>query len=191
MVRATCAAIAASARVWGRGGLAAACLASASTVASQGPPASEAAVKAGFVFNFGKFTEWPVTALPAGPLQLCVVGQDPQGAVGSTVEGRTLQGRPVSVRRNPRTDELRQCQIVYVTDLDERRQSEVLRALRHLPVLTVGDVEGFAEVGGMIGLGASGGRVTFEINNEVAQASALKISSQLLRLATTVRGRTP
>ncbi len=44
---------------------------------------------------------------------------------------------------------------------------------------------------GMIGLGSTGGRVTFEINNEAAQASALKISSQLLRLATSVRGRTP
>lgn len=153
--------------------------------------ASEAAVKAGFVFNFGKFTEWPAAALPAGQFQLCVLGPDPQGAVASAVEGRTLQGRTVGVRRNPRSDELRQCQILYVTDADERRQSEALRAVRHQPVLTVGDVDGFTEVGGMIGLGSSGGRVTFEINNEVVQAAMLKISSQLLRLATTVRGRTP
>ena len=111
--------------------------------------------------------------------------------VGTAIEGRTLQGRVMNVKRNPRAEELKSCQIVYVTDPDERRQSEVLRAVRNQPVLTIGDVDGFAEMGGMIGLGATGGRVTFEINNEAAQAAALKFSSQLLRLATTVRGRTP
>lgn len=161
------------------------------TALAQGPATTEAAVKAGFVFNFGKFTEWPAGALPAGQIQLCLVGQDPQTVVGTTIEGRTLQGRVMNVKRNPRAEELKACQIVYVTDPDERRQSEVLRAVRNQPVLTIGDVDGFAEMGGMIGLGATGGRVTFEINNEAAQAAALKFSSQLLRLATTVRGRTP
>lgn len=163
----------------------------ASTVPAQSTLTSEPAVKAGFVFNFGKFTEWPAGALPASQIQLCLIGPDAQGAVSTAIEGRPLQGRPVNVKRNPRTDELKSCQILYVTDPDERHQSEVLRAVRNQPVLTVGDVEGFAEVGGMIGLGMAGGRVSFEINNEVAQACGLKISSQLLRLATTVRGRTP
>jgi len=162
-----------------------------STAPAQGTATTEAAVKAGFVFNFGKFTEWPTGALPASQIQLCLVGQDPQGAVGMAIEGRTLQGRVMNVKRNPRTDDLKSCQIVYVTDPDERRQSEVLRAVRNQPVLTIGDVDGFTDVGGMIGLGAAGGLVTFEINNEVAQTAALKLSSQLLRLATTVRGRAP
>ena len=48
------------------------------TALAQGPATTEAAVKAGFVFNFGKFTEWPAGALPAGQIQLCLVGQDPQ-----------------------------------------------------------------------------------------------------------------
>ena len=120
-----------------------------------------------------------------------MVGPDPQGAVSGGIEGRALQGRSVSIKRNPRTDELKSCQIVYVTDLEERRQVEALRAVRGLPVLTIGDVEGFSEVGGMIGLGATAGKVSFEINNEAAQAVGLKISSQLLKLATNVRGRTP
>lgn len=176
---------------WGVCALGAASLVWSGMAMAQGALTSEAAVKAGFVFNFGKFTEWPPGGLPPGQIQLCLVGPDPQGAVVSAVEGRTLQGRTVSVRRNPRTEELRACQILYITDLDERRQSEALRAVRQQPVLTVGDVEGFTDLGGMIGIGAAGGRVTFEIHNEVAQAAGLKLSSQLLRLATNVRGRAP
>ena len=157
---------------------------------SQGQTVSEAVVKAGFVYNFAKFTDWPPSALSAnGAVQLCLTGGDPLGAVAGAIEGRTLQGHAVAVRRGVRTDELRGCHIVYMTDGDDRRQSDALRALRGLPVLTISDSDGFSEVGGMIGLVAVGDRIQFEVNAEVAQAAGLKISSQLLRLARTVRGR--
>jgi hypothetical protein len=150
---------------------------------------SEPVLKAGFVYNFGKFTEWPPGSPPGAPMWLCLIGNDPQGALTATVEGRLLQGRPVRVRRNPRTEELRTCQIVYVTDPDERHQAEVLRALREQPVLTVGDVDGFIDLGGMIGLGMASGKVRFDINQEAVQAGGLKLSSQLMRLARTVKGQ--
>lgn len=151
---------------------------------------SEAVVKAGFVYNFAKFTEWPASALPSGQaVQLCLTGGDPQSAVTSVMEGKLLQGRAMVVRRQVRPDDLRQCHIVYFTDADERRISESLRQIRGLPVLSIGDSEGFTEVGGMIGLVAEGGRIQFEVHAEVTQRAGLKISSQLLRLARTVRGR--
>lgn len=152
--------------------------------------AAEPVVKAGFVYNFAKFTEWPLAAMPAGqPVQLCLAGTDAAVVPAAVFEGKVLQGRTLAVRRPTRPEELRSCHIVYLADTDERRQSEVLRALRGLPVLTVGDGEGFAELGGMIGLLVEGGRVQFEVNTEAAQAAGLKISSQLLRLARQVRGR--
>lgn len=161
------------------------------SAAAQGSASPEAAIKAGFVYNFGKFTEWPSQALPAGQLVLCVVGPDAQGAIATAIEGRVLQGRVLSVRRQGRGDDVKACQIVYVTDADERRLTDVLRQVRNQPVLTVGDVDGFVDAGGMIGLGVNAGRVSFEINHEAALASGLKLSSQLLKLATAVRGRAP
>jgi hypothetical protein len=155
-----------------------------------GAAVSEPLVKAGFVYNFAKFTEWPAAALPStGPVVLCLTASDALGAVSQVMEGKALQGRTLTVRHHVRVDELRSCHIVYMTDTDERRQTEALRALRGLPVLTIGDAEGYAEVGGMIGLVGVGGRIQFEVNTDLAQAAGLKISSQLLRLARTVRGR--
>jgi hypothetical protein len=152
---------------------------------------SEPVVKAGFVYNFAKFTEWPPATLPnGGPVQLCLVAGDPQGAVAAAMDGKQLQGRALVVRRQVRPDELHNCHIVYLTDTDERHQGEALRAIRGLPVLSIGDGDGFAEVGGMIGLVAVGERIQFEVNADVARAAGLKISSQLLRLARTVRGKT-
>ncbi len=152
--------------------------------------ASELAVKAGFVYNFAKFTGWPSNAL--GPqVKLCLPGGDPMGSVRQLLDGRPLQGRPLSVVRNVPNVDLGTCNIVYITDVDERRQADVLRAVRDLPVLTIGDLEGFATQGGVIGLVASDDRVQFEVDLEASQRAGLQINSQLLKLARTVRGRTP
>lgn len=161
------------------------------TPTSRAQSPSESVVKAGFIYNFAKFTEWPPAALTAGgPVQFCMTGHDPQGVMTQAMEGKPLQGRALVVRRSVRPEDLRSCHIVYISDTDERRQGEALRAIRNLPVLSIGDAEGFAEVGGMIGLVAEGGRIQFEVNAEVTHAAGLKISSQLMRLARTVRGRT-
>lgn len=159
------------------------------------PPAlaqgsSEPAVKAGFVYNFAKFTEWPATVGSAqAPTALCLVGGDPLNAVTTLLDGRMLQGRALVVRRNVRSEDLKSCPIVYITDVDERRQADALRAVRGLPVLTIGDAEGFADAGGMIGLVAADDRIQFEVNLEAVQRGGLRIQSQLLSLARGVKGR--
>jgi len=79
--------------------------------------------------------------------------------------------------------------MMFIAESEERRIPELLRVVKGSPVLTVGDVDGFAEAGGMIGLINADNRVQFEINNEAAQRANLKISSQLLRLARLVKER--
>jgi hypothetical protein len=158
---------------------------------ARGQSSSEPAVKAGFVYNFAKFTEWPTGAITGPQINLCLLGADPLGAVSGLLDGRPLQGRSIAVRRSVRSDEIRNCAIVFVTDVDEHRQAEALRTLRGLPVLTIGDAEGFADAGGVIGLVAADERIQFEVNLEAAQHASLKINSQLLKLARAVKGRTP
>ena len=63
------------------------------------------------------------------------------------------------------------------------RQSRVVRGL---PVLTVGDSEAFWNAGGIIAFHVSENRMRFRINLGVAEKAGLKISSQLLALASTV-----
>ncbi len=55
-----------------------------------------------------------------------------------------------------------------------------------LPVLTVSDLPGFAQQGGVIGLVRQSGRLRFEVNRGVAQSAGLRLSADLLSLAMTV-----
>ena len=59
--------------------------------------------------------------------------------------------------------------------------------MKGAPVLTVGDGDGFARGGGMIGLFVEDGRMRFAINPNAAQRAGLRLSSQLLKLARIVK----
>jgi hypothetical protein len=52
--------------------------------------------------------------------------------------------------------------------------------------LTVSDIGGFAQAGGMIGLVEADQRIRFDINLATTHQANLKLSSQLLKLATIV-----
>ncbi len=53
--------------------------------------------------------------------------------------------------------------------------------------MTVGDVKGFAQLGGIINFIIVKNKVRFEINMKAAEEAGLKISSKLLRLARIVQ----
>lgn len=164
-------------------------LLSAWSVPARPQGSSEPALKAGFVYNFAKFTEWPPGAIAGPQMTVCLIGADPLGAVSALLDGHSLQGRTVAVRRQVRGDDVKTCTILFITDVDDRRQAEALRAVRGLPVLTIGDADGFVDDGGQIGLVSADNRIQFEVNLEAAQHAGLRINSQLLRLARSVKGK--
>lgn len=150
---------------------------------------SEQQVKAAFLYNFTKFVEWPAEAFaaPQAPFVLCIPGRDALGGNLDAIQGRTVQGHELRVKRSVRPDEVKACHVLFVPEAQEGPVAELVRAARTLPVLTVGESEGFAEAGGAIGFVSREDRVHFEINLDAASRASLRISSQLLRLATIVR----
>jgi hypothetical protein len=152
---------------------------------AQGAP--EAALKAAFVYNFAKFTDWPHETGAAGPLKLCVLG-DPAvaDALDATVKGHPIGGRDVAVSRAS-PDQLRGCHMLYLAALDNKRLSQVLDDVKGAAVLTVSDLDRFAQNGGIAGLFVEAGKMRFAINVEAAQRAGLRISSRLLGLATIVK----
>ncbi len=64
----------------------------------------------------------------------------------------------------------------------------VLAGLGSSPVLTVGDAEDFARLGGMINFRVEENKVRFEINPAAATRAGLRISSRLLGVARVIQG---
>jgi hypothetical protein len=142
-------------------------------------------IKAAFLFNFAQFVEWPAGAFPHASTPLCIgiLGTDPFGAaLDETVQGETIHNHPLVVTRSSQVEDLKACQLVFVSESERDRVGEVLAALDPQSVLTVSDIERFAERGGVIRFFVQGNRVRFEINPASARREGLKISSQLLAL---------
>lgn len=156
------------------------------TAYAQAP--QEYAVKAGFLYNFPKFVEWPAGALSGANFVLCVVGTDPFEAVLDTLNGKLVGGRPLVVKRYSAADPLGQCQILFVSDSERRRMGQILAAIGKAPVLLVSEMENFTQLGGMIQFVTTDKGIQFEVNTEMARRHGLQFSARLLQLASRVIG---
>lgn len=146
---------------------------------------SEYEVKAAFLFHFVQFVKWP--SAPAGPVTVGILGDDPfGGALGKAIQDEVNEGRKVAVKRSRKVEDLKSCQIVFVSSSERANLTGILAVLAGAHVLTVGDYEGFVKQGGTIGFTFGGEKVRFEINNGAARRSGLEISSRLLKLASRV-----
>jgi hypothetical protein len=146
--------------------------------------AREYELKATFLRDFVNFIDWPSDAFQAAtdPLRIVIVGSDPFGEVLDRIvaAGRSNQRRIVIVRS---AADAPMGQIVFVAASEERHLASVLAAYCRTPVLTVSDIDRFAERGGVIGLVMQGQGVHFVINRTAAEEARLRVSSQLLHLA--------
>jgi hypothetical protein len=148
-------------------------------------------IKAAFLFNFAEFVKWPSDsfATAAAPFCIGILGDDPFGStMEATVGGETIDNHPLTVVRSQRIEDLKDCQMIFVSRSEEGQLGAILSQLDSKPVLTVSDVESFASDGGDIDFFLSNGKVRFEINPQSARRGGLKISSQLLSLGKIVMG---
>jgi hypothetical protein len=155
-------------------------------VAIAASPSTEYKVKAAMVYKLLKFIRW-ANEEEAGKdpkMNICIIGDDPFGEAIDAVAGRKVRDFEVAITRIERIDEIQgQCQVLFVSPAMEERLSPTLEASRKLPLLTIGDVEAFAEEGGIIELTKVRQRIGFEVNLSCAEENGIQISSQLLGMA--------
>lgn len=160
------------------------------SVRAQDSKPREYEVKAAYLYNFGKFVQWPTeTARPnSDSFSICVLGQDPFGPIlDSTIAGELIEGKAVVARRISHPRDAVECRVLFVSVSEEWRLKEILPTLHKASVLTVSDIRQFTRRGGMIQFTLEGNRVRFEVNLTPAQEAGLILSSDLLKVAVAVR----
>jgi hypothetical protein len=102
-------------------------------------------------------------------------------------KNRNVNGHKIAVRKLQGVAGARGVHVLFVSASEDARLGELRGALRGANVLTVGESDAFARSGGVITFVIVGGKVRFDINRSAAEQSSVKISSQLQKLARTVR----
>ena len=146
-------------------------------------------IKAAFLLNFAKYTEWPPSVFMAtnSPVRIGILGEDPFGQVmEATVKGRLVQERSVVIQRGRRAEELLDCHIVYVSSSESSLTPDIVAAFKAKPTLLVGDDSDFLNRGGMIQFRIRQGRMEFAVHLDVVRSAGLTVRSRMLDSASEV-----
>jgi hypothetical protein len=150
---------------------------------------SESGIKAAFLYNFAKFTEWPAGAFasPAAPINVGFIGA---GALAETFEqntrGKNANGRDFVVKKLNGAAGAEDCQIVYVAEAGQ--VGAVTAALKGKPVLIVGEPSSLLDHGGMIRFVADGAKIVFDVNLTSVNGAGLKLDPKLSKIARNIKG---
>ncbi len=167
--------------------------------------ARAAKIKAAFLLNFIRFTEWPDEAFESeqAPLVLTVLGRDPMGDVlDQTIAAHKAHGRTIRVQRLrlPHRDDyrrqddyrramqafhkdLRASHVLFIAGHKAPLAARIVEQLGDRPVLTVGGTGAFYHLPVMLSLYEVDERIGFCANVKVIERASVKVSSQLLNLA--------
>ena len=149
-------------------------------------------IKAGFIYNFTRFIKWPSQSnshKKGNKFNICVIGYNPFGSILNRLEEKhRLKERPLEIQLDVSRNDFQGCHILFVSFSERFNVEQIVEQAKEFQVLTVGDSEGFAERGIDINLLVVENKVKLEINKQCLDAKEFKVSSELLDLATIIRG---
>jgi len=148
----------------------------------------EYSVKAALTLNFARFTEWPVDTIYIDEsIHLCVIGNSEVEEAFAEVDHKPVGDWQLKISYVDESTELKNCHLVYVAYSEKQRLREVFAATKGQPVLTIGEMDEFTSLGGMINLEIKQGKIIFQINLAAANEVNLRISARVLKLGEIVK----
>ncbi|MBF0195724.1 MAG: YfiR family protein [Magnetococcales bacterium] len=145
-------------------------------------------IKAVYLYNFLKFIDIPDKQpnTEDEPFKICVLEEDSLLSAITIIKEKTTKGRPLQVEQINSVNKAKQCHIVFIGVAKKHNLESTLNRLKRSGILTVSDMPEFAKKGGIIGFVIKRKKVRLEINLNAANREGLKISANLLEVATII-----
>jgi hypothetical protein len=149
---------------------------------------SEDAVKAAYLYRFTQYIEWPAAASAAEPFTIAVL--DAPGVAAELrriLPNHRIRNSAAQVREIARVQDVGSAQMLYIGSAQVDRVRSAIAALAARSVLVVTDSEQGLAAGGVLNFVMLEHRVRFEVSLIAADRSQLRISAELLGVATRVQ----
>lgn len=138
-------------------------------------------VKSVYMYNFTKFTKFPPSA--GNNITICTIGADPFGTTLDKVAG-SIKEKQVFIKRGIALPDAKLCNVLFISYSEKRKLNQILKKLENEPIITVSDIEGFSELGGIVEfVGNDEEKIKFIINNKAARKAKLFLETLLLETA--------
>ena len=170
-------------------------------------PSNEYQVKAAFIYNFLKFVNWPEERVTDGSeekgpdssetITIGIIGKDSFKNTFEAVKKKPVKNKKIIIKRfgqyhrligdkaksDANIEALRQCHLLFVCSSEKQNYKKIIELVRDHNVLTIGEIDGFLETGGIINFILEQKKLVFEVNLVAGKRAKLEISSKLLRIA--------
>lgn len=150
-------------------------------------------VKAALLYRCLELVQWPAEAFPSAkaPLRIGIVGKNQFGESLGSLSNKAIDGHKLAVKNVSRLSPKSRFQLVFVSSSELEKTTGVLNQLGAQPVLTIGEVPGFTEQGGMINLLLTGKNIRLEVNQAAAEKAGLALDPRLKQLAEALSASPP
>jgi hypothetical protein len=153
---------------------------------AQQPSLTADQVKAGFLYHFTAFVDWPDPAVLDSIVVGVLGGEEVEAELRRIVAAKRSSAKSITVRRLHPGDDLAGIQVLYVGAGESQRLERAVAAVRGTPTLVVSDTPEGLERGAMINF-VTTDRVQFEVSLESAHRGGLRLSPRLLSVAIRVK----
>ncbi len=160
-------------------------------------------IKAAFLYNFIKTAEWPKETMDrdSEKITIGIIGKNPFGDAFGPIENQIVKDRILVIKYFSGFSErqknkagkpdlsdydlasLRQCHALFICSSEVHFFRDILKVVENGHVLTVSEVDGFVENGGIINFIPGASKGEFEVNLITLEKAELTISSKILRIA--------
>ena len=148
-------------------------------------------LKAVYLYKFATYVQWPEGAFrdEASPFVIGILGPAPVGAdLREIAKVKKIGGRKIDVRNYEQAGDIRDCHILFISGaVNIETQQAAIKLLSGRNILLVGETPEFLKHGGVIDLLIQENRIRIYISKSAYEREDLKISAQLLRIATVIR----
>jgi hypothetical protein len=158
--------------------------------------AKEYQVKAAFLYNFIKFAQWPgaQSLTQTHAANICIVGTNTFGNALNLFKQASTTQLALNVIHITSNSQIPSCHVLFISGSEEERVSSLLGIAKSYPILTVSEIKGFVEQGGIIemvktekSIGLfSKDKINLRINVKLAESEGLRLDAQLLEIAAEV-----
>lgn len=150
----------------------------------------ERRLKIAYIYNFLKSVTWPHEASPSKTqsADVCIIGdQKLSEHLEAVVKRNPDHSMKVNVSYSTTGATVPDCHILFIDKNAAARIAGILERAGNRPILTISDIKGFADKGGMIELASvKEGAAAYlrpRINSAVAEISSITLGEELLLMA--------
>jgi len=157
---------------------------------AQPKAAPEYQLKAAFLYNLLQFIEWPQEAFKDAdsPITICVYDDRASGNAFDSYRNEKIRGRKLVFKKFNELQRSLECHVMFVNTQDRKIMNTIIAKAGSKTILTVGESDDFARMGGIINFFTADNKLRFEINPDAAKKAGLKVSSEILKVARIVNG---